>query len=729
MKINDIKQIKRISLINKTVIQDPERTIRKRFKGLCNFNKSQKKKIDPVEFDADGQIKERRIQALMNSLKTVHKYGLDDEWINLNIFTQGYSRLESTSHILYAAAIWILDRIEETDYDRKELYRILPTDKNTVYKYVPTLDIWDSMYDPDLISSVEYLIYTRNMDIAPLEKNGLGGYRVIADSVSARGKANGDTPCRQRFEKLLSMIPQNKINLAVNHFKRQYDSWCESYFTLVSFYENNCAELRKPLNDIAGRFNTAVGELEAIEAEMDKIIHNRYQREKKRQQIEDILHSKINSPVKRASIVKNLGIQLKDGVKKIGRKLENDQNEIDFRNEGDRKEYNNLISEWKAKIAEVLEMSEKYDSICKKYNHALKQKRNAADRITWMVLIDPTGRKNFSDNVFNSIKRKIFEDPFEMCFALLYLIETNSDIPWNYGSCIGMMKDVVSFLPWEDFKQYDCDSVFTMPSHPIIPNWLKREYEKDYNSAPLSLAHIIYRETGCVMPRDMHKFDSIFEVLKEYGITGNKAVGLLYCMLSLDASRNSMKALNFNKEYMRKLDGINNDNLPKTDEQIEIQRLRKELHDAKNETKQRENRYNELMAKYKAEHQEVADLREIVFNADSNEQEVESNSSFSFPYEIKHNTVIFGGHESWVKEIKNKLNGNVRYVSKDFMSFDPSLIRNAEAIWVQWNAIPHGSFYRISDEARKNQKAIRYFTNFGVLKCAEQAALHDIKLC
>ena len=69
-----------------------------------------------------------------------------------------------------------------------------------------------------------------------------------------------------------------------------------------------------------------------------------------------------------------------------------------------------------------------------------------------------------------------------------------------------------------------------------------------------------------------------------------------------------------------------------------------------------------------------------------------------FNYEIQHNTIIFGGHENLTKGIKNKLNGNVRYVSKDSISFDPLLIRNADVVWVQSNAIPHSSYHRILEE-------------------------------
>lgn len=133
-------------------------------------------------------------------------------------------------------------------------------------------------------------------------------------------------------------------------------------------------------------------------------------------------------------------------------------------------------------------------------------------------------------------------------------------------------------------------------------------------------------------------------------------------------------------------------------------------------------------AKSEAERQELADLREIVFKLDTNELEERSESTIQLPCEILHDTVIFGGHETWVKAIKPMLKGSVRFVSKDLVMFDLSLIRNADVIWVQSNAIPHTAYYRIVDIARKYNKPIRYFTIASAAKCSEQVAEYDMKL-
>ena len=39
---------------------------------------------------------------------------------------------------------------------------------------------------------------------------------------------------------------------------------------------------------------------------------------------------------------------------------------------------------------------------------------------------------------------------------------------------------------------------------------------------PRSLAQIVYETTGCIMPRDMHRYDSIVEELIRYGLQGQQ---------------------------------------------------------------------------------------------------------------------------------------------------------------------------------------------------------------
>ena len=51
---------------------------------------------------------------------------------------------------------------------------------------------------------------------------------------------------------------------------------------------------------------------------------------------------------------------------------------------------------------------------------------------------------------------------------------------------------------------------------------------------------------------------------------------------------------------------------------------------------------------------------------------------------------------------------------------EPEIIRKADVVWIQTNAIAHKSFYGIIDLCRRYNKKVRYFKYASAAKCAEQ---------
>ena len=90
-----------------------------------------------------------------------------------------------------------------------------------------------------------------------------------------------------------------------------------------------------------------------------------------------------------------------------------------------------------------------------------------------------------------------------------------------------------------------------------------------------------------------------------------------------------------------------------------------------------------------------------------------------FPYEVSRETVVFGGHDTWLKAIRPMLTGNIRFVDKDLV-FNVNLVRNADVIWIQPNAMSHSQYYRVVDAARQHGKPVRYFTYASAAKGAIQ---------
>lgn len=128
-------------------------------------------------------------------------------------------------------------------------------------------------------------------------------------------------------------------------------------------------------------------------------------------------------------------------------------------------------------------------------------------------------------------------------------------------SCIGMLSEVIDYLPWgmSDYSEMEDPYWEEVPpissKTPDFPDWYARDYcwKGDDEYEARNLAQIVYEITGCLMPRDLHHYDSELKDLGKYGIKRNKAIAMLYCMLALSNSRRRTRANNFEPDYMRTL--------------------------------------------------------------------------------------------------------------------------------------------------------------------------------
>jgi cell division protein FtsB len=225
--------------------------------------------------------------------------------------------------------------------------------------------------------------------------------------------------------------------------------------------------------------------------------------------------------------------------------------------------------------------------------------------------------------------------------------------------------------------------------------------------------------------------------LGKYGLKQNKALSMLYCMVALGTRRKQLSALNLDIGYMSEFEEKQESVIEKVQDadalKAEIEKLRKEgqqlrsaLHSAEKTNNDLRKKLSKLQEQSKAEHRELSDLREIVFKSDTPEpEETEEISTVEFPYTVLKTTVVFGGHDTWVKAIRPLLKGDIKFVPRE-MKIDVSLVKNADVIWIQTNAIPHRSYYSIVDTARKYRKPIRYFTFASASKCANQVVCNDI---
>lgn len=142
--------------------------------------------------------------------------------------------------------------------------------------------------------------------------------------------------------------------------------------------------------------------------------------------------------------------------------------------------------------------------------------------------------------------------------------------------------------------------------------------------------------------------------------------------------------------------------------QNENSQLKSCLYEAEKQARDSRKLQDSMEQQAKLDRQELADLRELVFHQQENLYFDETPApDISFPYNTKRKIVVFGGHETWAKEMKPKL-PNVRFIDREMVP-NVDIIRRADTIWIQTNAIAHPFYYKITDEARKYGIPVRYF--------------------
>ena len=106
-------------------------------------------------------------------------------------------------------------------------------------------------------------------------------------------------------------------------------------------------------------------------------------------------------------------------------------------------------------------------------------------------------------------------DPYEMCFALFYLIDTGDDSPWLINSGHALMLCVQRMLPWyidkSDWEPEDIDAWYEGMSYDRN-DWLEQDNSDEVNfyqkkHGDKNLAQLIYDLCHTVVPVGMHPFE------------------------------------------------------------------------------------------------------------------------------------------------------------------------------------------------------------------------------
>ena len=389
------------------------------------------------------------------------------------------------------------------------------------------------------------------------------------------------------------------------------------------------------------------------------------------------------------------------------------------------------------------------------------------------------------------------DNPYETCFALLWLLDSGSDLPWLITLGCGVVCAAKQQLPWtgsdnpaleEDDEEadgsgdispkdgkdgveeertemddLDGDAFLRMMKESEPVDWIGKEaelYRRKYTDAAMwmdpenvpedklyqwNLPQLVYAYTGLTMPRRLNRFDETWMDLEKSGVAPELGRALeLYLELADSRKLRYDKISELIPQPSEEADGGGWENEPeeawdegRTDaselqEQVrslkdEVRRLKGALSDADRKAAAERENAAQAAANHEAEHRELIELRELVYRLSNGGQDDETMlpEPVAFPYTAKQRMVVFGGHATWLKAIQPML-PNVRFVPLEMIP-NANMIRHADMVWVQTNAIAHKNFNKITDVVRTYKIPLRYFGYASAEKCARQLAAEDLK--
>lgn len=700
----------------------------------------------------DPAIVERRTEAILALVDEVREhskelcpdipgvFSVDKEWIAWNATPVNRYELEEESlYLSSAVAIWILDYARDNGV-MDDLISILSEFVFCGEYSMPK--IWDPCHAEGLIRQMVALIQLRNGQTieeppANLQNNKKNAYiGCFTTSAIAERAVDKNDPIRKTFDAVLDLIDSETLEKIKKDFENKYWDWTERFLRTVNVVMQKRVQHRECRLQLEQKISQFTKQATEMRESLQKPL---IQRDMTVQSLSVDIRPGVIEPFAGSS---NMYIQV--------RQLETELKRLDTQ----RDEIDNLYCDIIGKTYYFPTRS--YSSIEEEYG------REIAD--IWLG--------------FDS------GNPYAMCFALLLMLENDSHLPWCFYAGAGFITACVTKLPWtniddysfsdflwdredydkvelalaledwfdpEDISEFMSEKKDEQPTEKqestnqcksaILEDWYQLKFESRKEKAEqkwlYNLSHILYEATGCIMPRNFERYLPASMILDQYGVDKNLRHPLMCCISLLSEMKHQDGQ---HEDFSSFFDGDNTEDFDDSQEtesaedlkkqlaelRTENKRLKREAYDANRALKDEKKRYESLEQRLDNDAQELADLRELAFHYQEGLREDEEGSeNISFPYSTTRRIVVFGGHDSWSREIKHKL-PDVRFIDREMVP-NAELIRRADVVWIQTNSICHTFFYKIIDEVRKYDIPVRYFSFASATKCAEQLVLHELE--
>ena len=706
-------------------------------------------------FELSGKTAIRRKQAMVSFLLDLQeKYA--EEYPHLDIVDTfgridasplaSFRVLEHRKAFMVGAAVWIIDELQ-----RKQMLQeagLLLTHDADKYMEMALPRMHIPRISDELLKSMLYVICHRNDDrLKKRSSKEINQFAILTEEAAGRGESTeysrpeieekpdletlkgiySALTDREKFDAIISMLSKTKVERAVSRFKKATEDYCDRCIRCSDIWYHKCREIA---DDVNRRFRK-IGEREPVKI--------------------NTVPRRVNPLLMKPELPDLLSPPTDDFMRRLD-------------------EQASLM----AAAEERLDQLDEAIGARSKFLTDLK--------VPYDFFWDLSREKAYGAECLEILDGLEIGNPYETCFAFLYLLDSGNDLPWFHAASYAVLSKAANMLPWgqmwdayDDYWEEDEDEVFIDSDGETAEEQYDYEAERkkyeQYIENPLDLINRekeIYRQsyrrldhewrkkktgedpglinipqyvfelTNVVMPRDARFGGVEAEELTESGFSEEQAGIMLYLNLlacesryrNYDWSDHLFLDYSYDEEQEEEQkEEVDPEVLKKQNKtyKAELDRLRSQIHDLQKEKKAAEEEMAKIREENALEHQELVDLRETIFNWEHGEQEpVREETVVKLPYEAKARMIVFGGHDTWLKAVRPMLPG-VRFVDKDMIP-KAETIRNADIVWIQPNAISHAYYYKIMDVARQYKVLVRYFTNASAEKCARQLANADFEM-
>ena len=543
----------------------------------------------------------------------------------------------------------------------------------------------------------------------------------LLNTLTAQG-IRSNTNERSLFDRAMALVDKKTVDIILEDIKESLDVVLDSLVLPLREHNENFLESLHKLNHAVKEQNEA----------LDKFVNQRMQ------DIGISLKANHNPLLMNQPELVAEGKDQKEIAMEIIRRT---QQQV-MGNAGNPFFMNDMEDSLRRTLAKIKYVNDLYGKMWDEYIERGNMMNNLA--ITYSYQCFPSFRK---ENMEKTIPDNdlIIQDPFAISFGLLYAVENGMDIAWLGGITGQFCYLILNQMPWarglsdyyvaqnnteDEHEEISNETEANDPYKMYIQN-LTYDVDSDTN-VRYTVMQAIYTYTSHLIPRAL-KDKKLCSLFKGMGFTDSESI-LMACIVQLYQETDYRQKLTYSQ--LQRENDSENEEEDRQELQSRISELKKRCdalesraHSAEYALKQKQTEVEELTRKSDMDREELADLREIVFYSSQEEQpeEDDEEARHEFPYTVQKQTVVFGGHKTWLKAIRPMLEGNIRFYDKNLKTFDQCIINNADSIWIQINAISHSAYYRIIDQARLYNKPVHYFSKASALSGAIQVMEQDKK--